>query len=248
MTDNIRTHEAIVAAYNTLRAQPPWQHDRSAILHHRVLPFATYAPWLMDPDFLKLYEQIKNHTLVDIYRCHELWSLAKQVGDVEGDVLEVGVWRGGTGAILASAVRDFPDKQVFLADTFKGVVKAGQQDTRYTGGEHSDTSRDIVSDLMETVSLGNTTLLQGIFPDDTQHIVPSKIAMLHCDVDVYSSSKDIVDWCLPRLSVEAIMVFDDYGFFGCEGVTKLCNELRNTRGLRFMHNLNGHAVFVKFAN
>ena len=45
------------------------------------------------------------------------------------------------------------------------------------------------------------------------------ISMLHCDVDVYSSSRDIVEWCLPRMLVGAILVFDDYGFYGCEGVT-----------------------------
>lgn len=247
MTEKTPTQEATTAAYQTLRAQSPWHHERSEILHHRVLPFATLAPWLADAEFMRLYEQIKGHTLVDIYRCHELWTLARQAADVEGDVLEVGVWRGGTGAILARALQGIPQKRVFLADTFEGVVKAGEQDTRYKGGEHADTSLEMVSDLMQSLGLDNTTLLKGIFPEDTQHAVPGKIAMLHCDVDVYSSSKDIVDWCLPRLSVGATLVFDDYGFFGCEGVTKFCDELRQTRGFRFLHNLNGHAVFVKYA-
>ena len=41
------------------------------------------------------------------------------------------------------------------------------------------------------------------------------------------------------------MVFDDYGFSGCEGVTKFVNELRVNSQLFFIHNLNGHAIFVK---
>lgn len=43
------------------------------------------------------------------------------------------------------------------------------------------------------------------------------------------------------------MVFDDYGFLGCEGVTRFCDEFRACPGLVFLHNLNGHAVFVKTA-
>lgn len=243
----VPNQEAIAAAYQTLRGQAPWQLAESGILHHRVLPFATLAPWLVDDAFMHLYERIRSHTLVDIYRCHELWTLARQAHDIEGDVLEVGVWRGGTGAILASALQDVPGKTIFLADTFTGVVKAGEQDTRYKGGEHADTSAEVANGLMQSLSLHNTRILQGIFPEDTQHPVPGKIALLHCDVDVYSSSKDIVEWCLPRLSIGATLVFDDYGFFGCEGVTRFCNELRDRKGFRFMHNLNGHAVFVKYA-
>jgi len=243
--DTPPTLEQIKDAYSTIRKQQPWQHASSSKKHHRVLPFATYAPWLNDGDFLALYEKVRHHTLVDIYRCHELWTLAKQASRIEGDILEVGVWRGGTGAILAEAVRHQSAKTVFLADTFAGVVKAGENDTAYKGGEHSDTSMEIVMELTSALSLTNTKILKRIFPDETQENIPGKIALLHCDVDVYSSSKDIVEWCLPRLSIGSILVFDDYGFFGCEGVTSFCNEFRAREDFLFLHNLNGHAIFVK---
>jgi O-methyltransferase len=239
--------DAIGAAYATIRSRKPWTHRLSNILHSRVLPFATLSPWLNDADFLNLYERVKGHTLVDIYRCYELWTLAKQTIDIEGNILEVGVWRGGTGAVMAHALANTPEKIVFLADTFTGVVKAGDRDTNYKGGEHADTSIDLVRDLMKSLSIINFEVLQGIFPEDTQHMVEGKISMLHCDVDVYSSSKDIVEWCLPRLSMGSMIVFDDYGFFGCEGVTKFCDEFRQRKNFRFMHNLNGHAIFIKIA-
>jgi len=127
--------EKLANAYAAIRSQAPWHHPKTpTILHHRVLPHATYSPWLMDSDFQAVYQQIKNHTLVDVYRCYELWTLGQQMKLVPGDFLEVGVWRGGTGALLASCVKPFPEKQVFLADTFAGVVKAGEDDTFYTGG------------------------------------------------------------------------------------------------------------------
>lgn len=238
--------DAIKAAYDSIRIQKPWTHHSSNIKHHRVLPHATLAPWLNDEDFLAIYEKIKAYTLVDLYRCYELWVLAKQSLKIDGAILEVGVWRGGTGAILAEAAK-FSDKKIFLADTFHGVVKAGLNDTAYKGGEHSDTSIDLVTKLISSLSLENVELLEGIFPEDTQKQVTDKISLLHCDVDVYSSSKDIVEWCLPRMSVGSILVFDDYGFFGCEGVTTFCDELKLRNDLVFTHNLNGHAIFIKIA-
>jgi O-methyltransferase len=242
--NNDKNKEILKAAYDSIRAQRPWTHPLSVLKHHRVLPHATLAPWLNDYDFLTIYEKIKEYTLVDLYRCYELWILAKQSSYIDGAILEVGVWRGGTGAILAEATKS-SNKKVFLADTFQGVVKAGANDTVYKGGEHSDTSLQLVSKLISSLSLQNVHLLKGIFPEDTQHYVKDKIAMLHCDVDVYSSSKDIVEWCLPRMSVGSVLVFDDYGFYGCEGVTTFCNELRLRDDLIFIHNLNGHAIFIK---
>ena len=51
-----------------------------------------------------LAKQIKQNTLVDVYRCYELWSLAVRCAELPGDTLEVGTWRGGTGALLAAAI------------------------------------------------------------------------------------------------------------------------------------------------
>jgi len=223
-----------------------WKNEPSNFLHRRIFPGATLSPWLNDSEFLSLYMKIRNNTLVDLYRCYELWSLAKQSITIEGDIIEVGVWRGGTGALLSSAIKGISNKKVFLADTFSGVVKAGAMDTKYKGGEHSDTSQSIVNDLLKSLSINNVEILKGIFPDETQHAIKGPVSLLHCDVDVYSSAKDIVEWCLPRLSVGGIIIFDDYGFSGCEGVTAFCEELKlKNEDFRFIHNLNGHAVFIK---
>lgn len=221
-----------------------WSKPLSHIKHSVVLTSATYSPWLSDNDFQAIYEKIKKYTLVDIYRCYELWALAKQTANIDGDILEVGVWRGGTGAILAEAVKG-TCKNVFLADTFCGVVKAGSNDPNYKGGEHDNTSIEIVNKLINKCDLNNTFLLKGIFPEDTSSNVKGRISLLHIDVDVYQSSKDIVEWCLPRLAIGGFIVFDDYGFPSCEGVTTYCEELRKDSTFRFIHNINGHAIFIK---
>jgi O-methyltransferase len=113
------------------------------------------------------------------------------------------------------------------------------------GGEHADTSQLVVDELMQSLQLHNYSILTGIFPEETSRLVEGPISMLHCDVDVYSSAKDVVEWCLPRLAVGGVIVFDDYGFLGCEGVTVFCQELQERKDLFFVHNINGHAIFIK---
>ena len=62
-----------------------------------VVPRATYSPWNKDSVFKKLYTEIQPLTLVDEYRCFELWKLVEQSAKLDGgDLIEIGVWRGGT--------------------------------------------------------------------------------------------------------------------------------------------------------
>lgn len=225
---------------------PVWSHEQSPeILHCNVRPNATYSPWLSDKQFMAAYEQINTFSYVDIYRCYELWDLARHSANVDGAILEVGVWRGGTGCLMALAA---PQKTVYLADTFEGVVKVGDKDTRYVGGEHADTSEELVRSLLTRLGATNARTLKGIFPDQTAHAVQGPVSLLHVDVDVYQSARDVVTWTLPRIPVGGVIVFDDYGFSGCEGVTRVVHELREQLpDFAFVHNLNGHAIFVRLS-
>lgn len=219
-------------------------HQFDPEIHHKqVIPFASYSPWEGDIEFMELYEKVRQNTLVDIYRCYELWRLVKDLVSIEGDILEVGVWRGGTGAIMSKACEN-QHTTVFLADTFEGVVKATQEDTVYRGGEHSDTSEETVKHLLGSLGTNNYKILKGIFPDAFQDLMIEKIKLCHIDVDTYLSAKDIFDFAWPKIPVGGIVIFDDYGFWTCEGITRYFNELDLTDG-RKIHNLNGHGIIVK---
>lgn len=217
--------------------------------YEEILPRATYAPWNADAEFQTTYDKIRNHTLVDKYRCFELWQMASQVAKLsEGAILEVGVWRGGTGALMArQAANCGVTDPVYLCDTFCGVVKATDNDETYRGGEHSDTSVELVQKLMADVGVSaNTKILQGIFPDDTANsIANQKFRLCHIDVDVYQSAKEVNEWVWERLVPGGIVVYDDYGFEACDGITKCVEEQRDRDDRVVFHNLNGHAVVVK---
>jgi O-methyltransferase len=214
-----------------------------------IISWATYSPWLADRGFQACHAAVQSHTLVDVYRCWELWHLLGQVRNVEGDVLEVGTWRGGTGALLAQrAVELTLAAEVILCDTFAGVVKTGAEDRNYRGGEHADTEVPVVADLLRRLDLDNVRILQGIFPDETgAQLAERSFRFCHIDVDAYRSARDVLHWVWPRLAVGGVVVFDDFGFPSTTGIARLVHEEEKAPGRVCLQNLNGHAVFVKTA-
>jgi len=217
--------------------------------YEEVRPNATYAPWLEDADFQAAHLAVHHNTMVDHLRLFELWRLVEQAVRLPGDIIEVGVWRGGSGCLMARrAAMLGSDAQVFLCDTFAGVVKTGEKDTVYVDGEHSDTSYEIAKDLSESMGLDNVHLLAGIFPDDTgARVQDRQFSLCHIDVDVYQSALDVLEWVWPRMPVGGIVVYDDYGFDRCGGITRLVNSRVGLDGSVTIHNINGHAVVVKTA-
>jgi O-methyltransferase len=216
--------------------------------HAMSYPISTYSPWLTDEGFQRVYQAIRRHTLVDVWRCYELWQLLDEVADVPGAILEVGVWRGGTGTLMArrAELLGITDS-IFLCDTWEGVVNSGAIDTYYHDGEHSDTSVRTVQDLVaRCTQLGRVEVLKGMFPDDTgDRIASEALRFVHIDVDVYQSAAATFSWAWPRLSAGGVVVFDDYGFPATPGVTRLVDEQRSGADRMFFHNLNGHAIIVK---
>lgn len=224
---------------------------------HRVLPprrgyesfgpVIGYAPWSEDQQFLDVYTQIRPYTMVDRYRCYELWWLVAQTRHLEGALLEVGTWRGGTGAVIAkSATNCGIDDPVYLCDTFAGVVKASVKDPDYVGGEHANASRQMVEQLLEANSLNNARVLEGVFPEETGAGISSlRFRFCHIDVDVYDSAKDVAKWVWGRMPVGGIVVYDDYEGLTTAGITQLVNEQLEMPDRIVVHNLNGHAVIVK---
>ncbi len=224
-----------------------WE-DREQIYKQSLLfPKSTFSPWLNDEAFIKTYHSVKENTLVDMYRCYELWQISSRLKNNKAGIIEVGVWRGGTAALLAKANQD--NSTIFLCDTFEGVAKAGEKDNQYKGGEHADTSIETVQQLMQQLGVLDYQILKGIFPDVNAELLQAKtFKICHIDVDVYESAKDIFNWVWERMIVGGVVIFDDYGFAACAGITQLVNELADTIPNAFLvHNINGHGLLIKIA-
>jgi len=219
-----------------------------------IVPSATYAPWRSDSEFLNVYDLVANHTLVDLYRCWNLWHLVGQVAKCAarpGHFTEIGVWRGGTGILIARAMATHGLGQpIYLCDTFQGVVKTGPNDPDYHGGEHSDTSVEVVTALAASAGLrsGSCEIVAGVFPEAMPgELRTGNFAFAHIDVDAYQSAKECFAAVWPRMSPGGVVVFDDYGFVSTSGVAKLVDEAMRVPDGVCMYNLTGQAVFVKLS-
>ncbi len=232
------------SGYTLVHQSPAW----GPFAYECIPTLVRYAPWHANLAFLDAYAAIADATFVDIYRCFELWTLVEQVAKLPGHLIEIGVWRGGTGALIAQqAARCGIQDTVYLCDTFAGIVKAGAKDPVFRNGDLADTSQQRVEHLIqERLQLQNVCVLPGIFPDESAHALAHKqFRFCHIDVDVYRSAKDITEWIWERMVVGGMIVFDDYGFIGCAGVTAWVEEQGGVGDRILIRNLNGHAIVLK---
>jgi len=237
--------EAAMPDIQTLRVE--LKRDGYAIIQYDDDNLHSYpydAPWLTDEAFNKVYNSVREHTLVDRTRCYSHYLLMDQIKKIPGDILEVGAWRGGTAGIFAQLM---PDRMVYVADTFEGVVKSSAWE-HYEDRAHADTSEDLVTQFLgDELNVSNFTILKGIFPEDTGSEVKEKqFSFVHIDVDVYRSARDSFEFVWDNVSRGGVVAFDDYGFISaCSGVHKFVNEIKDDADKLFIQNLNGHAYIMK---
>jgi len=167
---------------------------------------------------------LAGNTVMTHYSLLNLWEMVAR--DIQGDIVEIGCYRGGSSLLLsATSARFNPASRVYLCDTFCGVVKSGPEDNHHKDGDFNDTSKEHVNSLLTEHELHNYSLLQGIFPDDTAHMIHSRsIGFIHIDVDTYKSYIDILNWCEGLLAPGAVLLFDDYHHASCAGAKMAVDE------------------------
>ena len=230
-------------AYEAIRATGELAPHLPEMRHAPVLlDNSTYSPWLSDSYFQIASERVWGYTPRDQLRCYELWSLVQQSKKLGGGALvEVGNWRGDTGCLIAQAAAHFgiPDR-VYLCDRFERMAKAELGDASQLTGKL------LLDDLVARLRLDNVEVVPGLFPDTASlRITEPAFRFVHIGVDVYQSGKDSLEYLWPRLVSGGIVVFDHYGTYGFESLTLLVNELAPLSDRVFVHNLNGHGVFIK---
>src|SRR5579864_2978643 len=210
-------------AFEVIRATGELPPHQSEMRHAPVLPEnSTYSPWLSDSYFQIASERVWGYTSRDQLRCYELWSLVQQSNKLSGGaLLEVGNWRGDTGCLIAQAAAHFgiPD-HVYLCGTFEPVAKTG------SGKVSQDKGKLVLDALVARLRLDNVEVVQGVFPDTTSlRITEPAFRFVHIGEGVYQSAKASLEYLWPRLVPGGIVVFDHYGTYGSESLTRLVNEL-----------------------
>ena len=175
--------------------------------------------WDQQNEFNLLYEQIREHTLVSKNRLFMLYQLLRYVNKMDGDIAEVGVYKGGTAKLIAKTA---PQKNVYLFDTFSGMPAIITEIDMYKVKDFGDTS--LLSAKSFLSDCPNVTFYKGIFPDTASAIKDKKFSFVYIDADLYNSVKDSLEFFYERLVERGIIVIDDYESWACPGVKKAVSE------------------------
>ena len=181
--------------------------------------------------------------MVDQIRCYMIYQLSLQVKLLDGDVAEIGVWRGGTGKLLSTILSQ---KTVYLFDTFEGLPEINAQfdEDFHTQGMFDDTSENLVKQYLE--DFGNIQIIKGTFPKSVESKkISDKFCFVHVDVDLYQSAYDCLNYFYKLLVVGGVIVFDDYGFGTCPGVKKAVDSFFETKKEFPIYLPSGQCLIIK---
>ncbi len=160
-------------------------------------------------------------SLVDKNKITHIIELLKSVTELNGDVCEVGVYRGGTAKIISENINDC---NLFLFDTFGGMPYYDlEKDKDWDVGTFNQTDYDMVSNLFKNKP--NVEVYKGIFPSETSHnIQDKKFKFVHLDVDNYQPYKESLEFFYDKMVPGGVILFDDYDCNCCPGANKAVDE------------------------
>lgn len=141
---------------------------------------------------------------------------------LDGDVAEVGVYRGDSAAEL---LEYFPEREIYLFDTFDGIPNTviREYDGNYEPGDHGETSLEKVKERFKDNQ--NIHIYPGFFPDTAKPVKDNSFVFVNIDVDIYRSTKDCWEFFYPRLCYGGVFfIQDDYPCKGTPGVKRATGE------------------------
>jgi len=136
---------------------------------------------------------------------------------IEGDIVECGVYKGGSAAVLGSAMVRLDDerpRKLWLFDSFAGMPPAGEQDgafshtlkVTYVGSEQQ--TRALLGQA--GVPPGRFEIVKGLYADTFPTV---EIPLLHIDCDFYEPHKLTLEKFYPAVSPGGFVVLNDYGIY-----------------------------------
>ena len=207
------------------------------------------------PDFdansVKLIETVEPYTMTSPERIESLRQSIQHLvrHGIEGDIIECGVWRGGS--MMATALTLLQEGDVHrtlrLYDTFDGMSAAkyvdrdfldhsaaGQLDQQDRDDPESIWCRSALSEVQQNmINTGypaeRLQFIKGKVEDTLPSNIPESIALLRLDTDWYESTRVCLEQLYPRLEPGGILIVDDYGHW--KGCRKAVDEYFESHGI-----------------
>ena len=189
----------------------------------------------LDPEFSPIYRGSVECTAASVERMYALYQAVRYVcsREVPGDVVECGVWRGGSCMLAALTLLHLGDtsRRIWLYDTFSGMTEPTSRDRDVYGGSaldmrgrtHTDEGRPTPFQFMASLDDVRANMAGTGFPEDRIVYVtgpveetlpatrPDEIALLRLDTDWFESTAHSLRHLYPRLSGGGVLLSDDYG-------------------------------------
>lgn len=206
-----------------------------------IISRATYAPWKIDNKFLKIYSKLKLLTLLDEKRFFTIYTILQQLKNINADILDLGCMRGGVGMMMSKINLN---GNTYLIDTFSGFK---EEEKYHKKDIFVFTSISEIEKNIKKLNLKKVYILKQKFPNTSKLKNIKKLKLCHIDVNTYRSTKKSYNYVKKKLIKGGIIIFDDYGIFGVEQVTKFVNEikLRDRKHFYFISNYMGQCILIK---
>lgn len=190
----------------------------------------------LEPAFTPIYHAAKPYTMTSLERMYGLYQAVEYITAhrIPGDVVECGVWKGGSAMVAALSLIRFGDTQrdLWLYDTFEGMTDPGGRDVDWAGKTAADhlAEKKMTADQWCRSTLREVRDAMGFtrYPADRIHYVvgkvertipaqsPDQLALLRLDTDWYDSTRHELEHLFPRLVGGGVILIDDYGHWqGC---------------------------------
>jgi O-methyltransferase len=210
----------------------------------------------LDPASAATIQVVQPYTMTSPERLFALIQAVRYVAKaaVPGDIVECGVWRGGSMMAAARTLIECGDqtRALYLFDTFEGMSAPTDKDVAIDG-QPADvlltrqdkrdprsawclaTIEDVKSGMSSTpYPADRIRYVKGKVEDTIPGNAPEKIAILRLDTDWYESTKHELENLYPRLSVGGVLIIDDYGHW--KGARDAVDEYLKTNGIKLLLN------------
>lgn len=214
-----------------------------------------YSPDI-PPVFVETYKKVRPYTMTSPERIFSLCEAVKYVQDnnIEGDIVECGVWKGGSMMAVAETLLRAGDtsRDLYLFDTFEGMPPPTKNDVDIAGVtaesllDRSDkesnesvwcrATLDVVKKALGSTGYPSEKIhfIKGMVEQTIPNFVPDKIALLRLDTDWYESTKHEMEHLFPRLLKGGVLIIDDYGHW--QGARKAVDEYLEKNDVKILLN------------
>ena len=185
--------------------------------------------------FDRLYQMVLPYTICGHRRLRGLYEAVEAVvsREIPGDIVECGVARGGSAALMGLALKQLGARRALWAfDTFEGLPPPTPADpdwkiARIYTGTYRGAFEDVASLFGRLGFLTEARLVKGLFQETLPTCALRAIAVLHIDGDWYESVKACLTHLYDRVSPGGIIQIDDYGHW--KGARKAVDEFMHQR-------------------